>query len=392
MDTDSSSCKSVVLHIITGLSTGGAERMLCNLLSRINRMRFESVVVSLMERGVLGDRIEALGIPVHTIGMKQGMLPTPAAIWRLIHIVRQLKPDLIQGWMYHGNLAAQFVSVFSQQIPVLWGIHHSISSLTSEKKMSIAIIKLGARLSKFTSHIVFVSQTSKLQHEALGYCSKNSCLIPNGFDTSLFTPSSEAKLTIRSELGLPVNTLLVGLIGRYHPMKDHANFIQAAALLSKDRPDIHFLLAGTEVNRENQILHQLIQELGLFNHMHLLGERSDMPRVTAALDIASSSSAYGEAFPLVVGEAMSCSVPCVVTDVGDSGWIVSNTGRVVPPRDPEALANAWKELIDLGSEGRETLGRAARERIIEHFALDSVVAQYETLYENVLVKTRALRD
>jgi glycosyltransferase involved in cell wall biosynthesis len=109
-----------------------------------------------------------------------------------------------------------------------------------------------------------------------------------------------------------------------------------------------------------------------------------MPRLSAALDIASSSSAYGEAFPLVVGEAMSCGVPCVVTDVGDSGWIVGNTGRVVPPRNPEALANAWKELLHLGLEGRETLGRAARERIIASFALDSVVAQYETLYENLL--------
>jgi glycosyltransferase involved in cell wall biosynthesis len=384
MSTDSSYRKSVVLHIITGLSTGGAERMLCNLLSRINRMRFEPVVVSLMDRGTLGDRIEALGIPVHTIGIKQGM-PTPAAMWRLIQIVRQLKPDLIQGWMYHGNLAAQFASFFfTQKFPVLWGIHHSISSLNSEKKTSIAVIRLGALLSKVTSNIVFVSQTSKVQHEALGYCNNNSCVIPNGFDTSLFIPSREARLTVRSELGLPEDIFLIGLFGRYHPMKDHANFLQAAALLSKHRPDLHFILVGTEVNRENQNLYQLIQKLGISTHIHLLGERSDMPRLSAALDIASSSSAYGEAFPLVVGEAMSCGVPCVVTDVGDSGWIVGNTGRVVPPRNPEALANAWKELLHLGLEGRETLGRAARERIIASFALDSVVAQYETLYENLL--------
>lgn len=387
MRANSSYCKIVVLHIITGLSTGGAERMLCNLLSRLNRMRFEPVVVSLMDRGTLGDHIEALGIPVHTIGMKPGMPPTPAAIWRLSHIVRQLKPDLIQGWMYHGNLAAQFASVcLFQNVPVFWGIHHSINSLNSEKKMTIALIKLGANLSKFPNNIVFVSRTSKSMHEAIGYCSKNSCVIPNGFDTSLFRPSIEARSTIRSELGLSEKTNLIGLIGRYHPMKDHANFLQAAALISKVCSDIHFLLVGPKVDRENQILHHLIQELRLFAQIHLLGERSDMPRLTAALDIVSSSSAYGEAFPLVVGEAMSCSVPCVVTDVGDSGWIVGNTGRVVPSRNPEALANAWKELIALGLEGRETLGRAARERIIEYFALDSVVAQYEALYENALVK------
>ncbi len=169
-------------------------------------------------------------------------------------------------------------------------------------------------------------------------------------------------------------------------MKDHANFLQAAALLVKNNRDIHFLLAGTEINQENQTLYQLIKELGLVNNVHLLGECSDMPRLTAALDIASSASAYGEAFPLILGEAMSCGVPCVVTDVGDSGWIVGNTGKVVPPRNPEALANAWQELIALGIEGRETFGRAARERIIECFALDSVVTQYEQLYKKVLVK------
>lgn len=386
-----SSYRNVVIHIITGLSTGGAERMLYNLLSKINRMQFDPVVISLMDRGTLGDRIEALGIPVHTIGIKPGMLPTPSVIWRLIQIVRQIKPDLIQGWMYHGNLAAQFASgFFSQKIPVIWGIHHSISLLNSEKKMTMAVIKLGARLSNFSTNTIFVSQTSKSQHEALGYC-RNNCVIFNGFDTSLFIPSLEARATVRSELYLPKNVFLIGLIGRYHPMKDHANFIRAAALISKENPSIHFVLAGTEVNRENPILQQLIQELGL-NHIHLLGERSDMPRLTAALDIASSASAYGEAFPLVVGEAMSCSVPCVVTDVGDSGWIVGNTGRVVPPRDPEALANAWKELIALDLESRQTLGRAARERVIEYFALDSVVAQYEALYKNVLTKKLALRN
>lgn len=376
-----------VVFLSTGLYTGGAERMLYNLLSKINRERFSPVVVSLMDRGTWGDRIESLGIPVHTIGMKPGMLPTPPLMWRLINLLRQIQPDLIQGWMYHGNLAAQVASWFcSQKPPVLWTIHHSINSLSSEKKTTIAIIKSGTQLSKFVKSIVFVSQNSKIQHEKLGYSSHNSCVIPNGFDTSLFIPFDEAKLKVRKELGLSKDTNLIGLICRYHPMKDHANFLQAAALLTKNYPNVYFLLVGTEVNEENQSLYQLIKELGIVDRVHLLGERRDIPRLMAALDIASSSSAYGEAFPLVVGEAMSCGVPCVVTNVGDSGWIVGDTGRVVSPKNSEALANAWKELIGLGAEGREALGRAARERIIECFALESVVAQYEKLYENALIK------
>jgi glycosyltransferase involved in cell wall biosynthesis len=174
------------------------------------------------------------------------------------------------------------------------------------------------------------------------------------------------------------------MMARFHPQKDHSNFLQAAAILASDYPNVHFLLSGCEVDRENQTLNQLIEKLGLFNHVALLGERQDMHRLTAALDIASLSSAYGEAFSLALGEAMACGVPCVVTDIGDSAWMVDSTGRVVPPRNPEALAKSWRELIELDRQERVSLGQAARARVIEHFSLDSVVAQYETLYESAI--------
>ena len=378
--------KTVLLHVITGLSTGGAEIMLYNLLSKSNRRRFQPIVVSLMDRGTLGDRIEELGIQVYCLNMKQGV-PDLTAVWKLTRLIHLVKPSLIQGWMYHGNLAVQLVKALSfARIPILWGIHHSISSLSSEKKMSQLIIKIGARLSKSINQIIFVSKNSKFQHQALGYTRENSCIIPNGFDTSLFKPSIEARLNFRAELGLPADSCLIGSIARYHPMKDHANFIRAAALLTSSFPNLHFILVGTDVDAKNDDLYQLIQELGFGNQIHLLGERRDISRITPALDILCSSSAYGEAFPLVVGESMSCGVPCVVTDVGDSAWIVGNTGRVVPPKNPEALANACRKLILLGFVGRQKLGKMARARIIESFSLDSVVAQYEDLYEKLLAK------
>ncbi len=372
-----------VVYIITDLSTGGAQIMLYKLLSRMSRERFTPVVVSLMDRGTMGDRIEALDVPVYAIDMKHGT-PAISAMWRLIRTVRQLKPDLIQGWMYHANLAAQVASNFChQKVPVTWCIQCSIYSLAFEKKMTASIIRLCAYLSKFAIQVVHVSRISQKQHEALGYCRENSCVIPNGVDTLLFTASVEAKAKLCSELGLPEQALFIGLMARYHPMKDQANFLKAAALLLKAYPDVHFILAGQGVDRQNEVLTQLIRELGIAQQTHLLGERHDIPRLTAALDIASLSSAYGEGFSLALGEAMSCGVPCVVTDIGDSAWMVDSTGRVVPPRNPEALANAWKELIDLGAEGRATLGQAARARAIAHFSLDSVVDQYEALYESV---------
>ena len=376
--------KKVILHVITSLDSNGAQIMLYNLLWKTNRVRFEPIIISLMDRSKLGDRIEALNIPVYTLNMKQG-IPSLAHIWKLIRLVGQLQPDLIQGWMYHGNLAGQVASLFgSHKIPVVWGIHHSINSLSSEKRMTQYIIRLGSILSKFTNQIAFVSKNSKLQHEDLGYCSYKSCIIPNGFNTELFKPSVEARKTFRAELGLPEECFLIGSIGRDHPMKDRANFLTAAALLLKDFRDVHFILVGDQLDRENDVLLQSIEEKAIGDRIHLLGERRDMPHLTAALDILTSSSAYGEAFPLVVGEAMSCGVPCVVTDVGDSAWIVGNTGRVVPPQNSEALANAWSSLILLSREDRQVLGEAARSRIIESFSLDSVVSRYEQLYESVL--------
>jgi len=376
-----------IVYTIVGLTTGGAEIMLYRILSKINRDLFSPYVVCLMDRGTLGDRIEALGIPVYTLGMKTAGAPTPNVIWKLVNIIREIKPDLIQGWMYHGNLAAQFASLFvGKQIPVFWNIQGTVYSLKLEKQMTAAIIKLSAYLSRFTSKVIHVSQVGKIQHEALGYDKKNGCVIFNTVDTSLFVPSEAARADIRAELGLPENAFLIGLVCRYHPMKDHANFLQAAAHLLQEYPDIHFALVGTGVVKENESLYQTIEQLGISHRTYLLGERSDMPRITAALDIASSASAYGEGWPLIVGEAMSCGVPCTVTDVGDSGLIVGNTGWVVPPKNPEALAKAWQESIELGAEGREALGKAARTRVIECFSLDSVVASYERLYESAMTQ------
>ncbi|MGB7379998.1 MAG: glycosyltransferase [Rivularia sp. (in: cyanobacteria)] len=372
-----------IVYCTTGLNTGGAEMMLSQLLSRINRKRFSPTVISLLDRGTFGEQIEAEGIPVYTLNMKQG-IPTPANIWTLIKIIRQIKPDLIQGWMYHGNIAAQLARLsLLYQVPVLWSIHYSPTLLSLEKRLTALLIKSGAYFSPFSASNIFVSQTSRQKHEKLGYHSKHNCVIPNGFDTSVFAPSSVAIKKIRFELSLPKDSILIGMMGRYHPMKDHRNFLEAAALISQKYDNLYFVLAGTGVDKDNKNLVDLIQDLQLVKKTRLLGERRDIPRLAAAFDIFTLPSAYGEAFPLVVGEAMSCGVPCVVTDVGDSGFIIGETGRVVAPRNPETLTKAWQELLEMEAEDREALGKAARARIQKLFSLDSVVSEYEQLYSRL---------
>jgi glycosyltransferase involved in cell wall biosynthesis len=372
-----------VLYIISDLSIGGAEIMLYKLLKETDRDRFEPVVMSLIDRGALRTRIEDLGIPVHTAHIRPGV-PSLLGFWRLVRFMRRLKPDLVLGWMYHSCLAAQLANFFLPgRTRVLWSIHYSIDSLASEKKLTAAVIRACALLSRLASQIIFVSHASQAQHQPLGYSLGRSCVIPNGINTSEFVPSGEARSSLRSELGLATDALLVGMMGRYHPIKDYSNFLQAAALTSKKWPNANFVLVGQGVDDWNNELRRSIGELGLASKTHLLGERHDIPRIAAALDVFSLSS-YSESFPNVIGEAMACEVSCAVTDVGDAAWIVGDTGRVVPARNPQALAEAWSEIISLGAAGRMALGRAARSRVIERFKLESVVPRYEAVFTAIL--------
>lgn len=256
--------------------------------------------------------------------------------------------------------------------------------------MTIYTMKMCAQVSKWLpTRIVCCSEASQQVHAALGYASQKMIVIPNGFDLSAFKPDLIARQSIRAELQIPADAPLIGLVGRFDPQKDHRNFVRAAALLHRSQPDVHFLLCGDDVTWENTELRGWIEQEGISKQCALLGRRDDMSRVTAALDIATSSSSYGEGFPNVIGEAMACGVPCVVTDMGDCALIVGQTGRVVPAQNEKEFANALGELVKLGVAGRSQLGTAARHRIIEYFNLPDIVARYENLYYEIAEEGRA---
>jgi glycosyltransferase involved in cell wall biosynthesis len=384
-----------IVFIITGLSTGGAEMMLYKFLSRIDRNRFCPTVITLIDGGVFVDRVKAFDISIYSLGMQPGK-PSISALQKLTKLLNEIKPDLIQGWMYHSNLAAQLANSLAQRkVPVLWSIHHSIESLWAEKITLAATIKLTALLSNKTEKVVFSSEKGKTQHLALGYCSKNAITIGDNFDLSKYKPASQSasqsQPNLRQSLNLAETSILIGSIARYHPMKDHANFLNAAAKIAPKHPEVHFILIGPGVDNQNLVLSEQIQKLGIGDQVHLLGERQDIPILMASLDIFTSSSAYGESFPNVLGEAMSCEIPCVATNVGDSDLIVGDTGIIVPTKDSEALAQAWQKLILLGRKGRQNLGEKARERIKQSFDLDapnSFVKKYESIYETLLSSKR----
>ena len=177
-----------------------------------------------------------------------------------------------------------------------------------------------------------------------------------------------------------------GLVARYHPQKDHATFVRAAGILHAEIPGVHFVLCGNGVTAGNRDLAEMIGEAGLEGTAHLLGQRADITRIQASLDIASSSASSGEGFPNIIGEAMSCGVPCVVTDTGDSSEIVGDCGIVVEGGESEALAAGWKEILAMNLEARGALGVRCRERIEKNYEIGAVTARYEVLYLGICGK------
>lgn len=371
-----------VIFLITGLDTGGAETMLLKLLERLDRQRFSPHVISLTSLGDVGPRIQALGIGVEALGMKRGR-PSVSAFVKLIRRLRALRPDVVHTWMYHADLLGGLAARIAGVPAVGWAIRHSNLDADKTKYSTRWVVRLCAVLSRWVpDRILCCSNVSRDIHQRIGYVGSKMVTIPNGFDLDRFQPDPAARVSVRAELGLAPNAPLVGLVGRFDPQKHHIGFVEAAALLHRRLPDVHFLLAGQGVDAHNVTLAGAIRAAGIEAVTHLLGLRSDVPRIMAALDVLASSS-YGEAFPNVLGEAMSCGVPCAVTDVGDSAYIVGETGRVVAAGDMAGLAAAMQGLLALPLEERVELGQRARARVAGNFEIGEIVRRYEAFYEEL---------
>jgi glycosyltransferase involved in cell wall biosynthesis len=373
-----------VAHVITGLDIGGAEISLLKLVSNLPKDRFRNEVVSLTDAGPVGKRLQDIGVKVSALGMHRGSI-SPIAVWKLAYMLRKvLRPNIVQTWMYHADLIGGVAAKLAGRYPVIWNIRQSNLDPVHSKRTTVWTTKACARLSHYLpERIVCCAESARRIHVDLGYAGEPMVVIPNGIELDIFKPDSHARATMRAELGIEERSILIGLVARFDPQKDHETFVRAAGMLHKEFPDVRFLLCGPGVTRENERLMRWLQSNGIAAHCLLLGERSDMSRLMTALDIATSSSAYGEGFPNAVGEAMACGVPCVVTDVGDSSLMVGDLDCVVPPGQPERLAAAWCKLVGMSAGARARLGIAARNRIREQYQLSVTTGEYEQLYEYV---------
>jgi glycosyltransferase involved in cell wall biosynthesis len=372
-----------VLHLITGLGTGGAEVMLNRLVCAMDRQRFENRVVSMTNGGPIAERLVSSGIGVSHLGMRAG-IPNPAGLVRLRSVLRRFRPQVVQTWMYHANLLGSLAVRGLPDTRLVWGLHHSNLAWSMNKPQTLLIVRICAVLShRAPQVIVCCSEAARSAHDSIGYDSQKLRVIPNGYDTELFRPDERAAVALRHQLGIPQESPVVSLIARFHPQKDHRCFTDAASIVHRTRPDVHFVLCGNGIVMQNQVLAGWIGLRGLAERFHLLGPVGDVQRVMAGSTVVASSSA-GEGMSNVIGEAMACGAVCVVTDVGDSASVVGNAGIVVPANDPEALGRGLLSALGLSLESRRALGTAARRRIEDNFGLSRSVCEYQDLYQQAV--------
>ncbi len=375
-----------LMFLIPALDLGGAERQIVELIKGLDRVRFAVTLATFYDGGSLRSEVERLsGVNVMSL-KKQGSRDVLPFLWRLWRAASETRPDIMHGYM---GLASNLCLVAGRATgaKVVWSLRASNVDHSRYSWRLLWTFRVGAWLSRFADLIIVNSQAGVSHHVAHGYGAARMVVIPNGIDTEYYRPDRGAGQRMRLSWGIAEHETVIGLVGRLDAMKDHSSFLRAAARVAPDLPAVRFVCVGSGSGAYRADLRALGDKLGLGKRLIWTGALGDMPAVYNALDILTSSS-YGEGFSNVIGEAMACGVPCVVTDVGDSALIAGEIGMVVPARDPEALADAWRRWLCLSESERRARGVRARSRIEQEFNLNAMITRTEAALEELVMPGR----
>ena len=361
-----------ILHVITGLQTGGAERMLARLIiAHKKNHNADHLVVSLTKGGPTEELLRNLGVTVYYCGLN--VYNFPIAFYRLYQVIHRSNPDIVQTWLYHSDLFGGAAARMAGVSHVIWGVRSGDIAATGYN-ITVLVRYLCALLSsRLPSAIVFASSRSLKIHRALGYSCRDMLVIQNGYD---FNTANRLEVTDRDEflqylgLRMEASRRVITLVARDHPVKGVDYFLNAANTLSKGIDDYAFILVGRGLDTGNVNLVTKISNGGLSENCLILGERADVLEILAHSDLCCMAS-VSEGFPNVVVEAMSVGTPCVVTDVGDAAQIVADTGIVVRPEDSEEIVRGIKSFFQLSKSAQMELRRRAKQRATENFSIEN---------------------
>ncbi len=360
-----------ILFFIRSLDAGGAERQLIVTARGLAERGHEVTVLTFYSGGFYADALTDTKVQLLSLN-KKGRWDLQVFFNRLRNVLHQQSPDVIYSFMGTPNVLSVLSRLFIPSTRIVWGVRASNMDLDRYDWLSRWNYWLECRLARFADTIITNSQAGLEYAVAQGFPEKRVKVIHNGIDTKQFKLDKEAGKRLRRTWGVTDDQKLIGLVARIDPMKDHPTFLKTAALIKQREPNARFVCVGKGNSGFGESMHNLATELGLDDVLIWARRCSDMVAVYNAFDIAVSSS-YGEGFPNVIGEAMACGVPCVVTDVGDSALLIGETGIVVPPNDSGALFCALDEMLSLGPTRYRSLAVAARERVESRFALDNLV-------------------
>ena len=380
-DRDNIHNRHSLLHIITSMEAGGAQRALLNLLSSGLAEKYDCHVISLMHSKFFVPHLIDIGVFYSSLNMKKGCV-NPYVLIKLEKLVREISPHIIQGWMYHGNTAAYAAIKMMDKRPLLfWNVRNCLYEINSEKILTRWLIRMNVLFSGRADRILYNSHLSRKQHEQHGFCAFKSRVIPNGVDLSRFYSEKDKQLK-RREWNLPSDSILIGHIARYHKHKDHRSFFIAAREIAKRDKRISFVMLGQGVDKDNAEWKACVP-VSLRDRFHMLGLVKDVSAIMRLLDIFCLSS-ISEAFPNVVLEAMASGVYCVGTRVGDVPIVLNGYGELVNPGDIEGLIHKLSVSINMSQEERNKKASIAREHVQKHYSLDVSCQKYVDTYEVAL--------
>lgn len=357
-----------IIFLIRSLNYGGAERQLVVLANALHQEGHDVSVAIFYSGGPLRKNLVEGGVRAIELN-KSGRWDVLPFLWRLFKLLRHAQPDVLHGYMPVPNLLAILFKPLFPRIRMVWGMRASNVDLSHYDWSARIIFKLECWFSRFADLLIINSNAGKDYYVCHGMSENKMAVISNGIDTVYFKPCLESVHRWREKWNIRLDERLVGLVGRLDPTKDHSTFLKAAALLSQEMKNVRFVCIGGGPETYKRALERQALALGLTDKLFWISVSENMPAVYNALDIVSSSS-YTEGFPNVIGEAMSCGTPCVVTDVGDSAYVVGDTGIVVPPKNPMALAKGWSTLLYHLQNQSNDMSKRARNRIINQFSRD----------------------
>lgn len=373
-----STARSLRLSLLArSLGVGGTERQLAELATGLARRGHDVTITTFYADNVYQESLERSGVRLRSMD-KRGRWHIASFLGAIARSIGALQPEIVYSFLPVPNLLAALLKPVLPHHRLVWSIRASKLQAHRYDALSRFAFRLEPWLARVPDLVISNSKAGRRDAIDRGFPAKRLAVVPNGIDVERFRLANQAERAgARAALGLPTDAVIVGMVARPDPMKDHEGFLRAIAAAAMNK-DIRAIVAGVEPGPRAMGMQAIAESLGIASRIVWAGPVADVRQVYAALDILCVASAYGEGFPNVLGEAMACGVPCVATDVGDAIEILGGLGAIAPRADPPALAAALLRMIDRAA-GDAALPARLRARVVAHYGLDSMVDATERL-------------